>query len=222
MIQSWVTAGTSLAALTEDTSRATLHTLVSTGRQRHSVRAQKARPEWRTPRSPEDRHRRPAGDPVAARARPGLAGYLHKHREEGGTPRSGRGRGLWNRTPTGASRGSLPCPRTGKPAINPDNKTVTGLQDRNAPNGHRHLKSLVMGHAPQRSRLPPSRGRIVMCYSFSRLKGWNSAMPRPLRFCTQNSRRRDSVSPAEYIPNCSRKKSLTTDVRKCKGAVNSS
>ncbi len=47
MIQSKVTAGTSLtalAALAEDTSRATLHTLVSTGRQRHSPRAQKARP----------------------------------------------------------------------------------------------------------------------------------------------------------------------------------
>jgi hypothetical protein len=47
MIQSRVTAGTSLAALAalaEETSRATLHTLVSTGRQRHSQRAQKARP----------------------------------------------------------------------------------------------------------------------------------------------------------------------------------
>jgi hypothetical protein len=47
MIQSKVTAGTSLAALAalaEETSRATLHTLVSTSRQRHSPRAQKARP----------------------------------------------------------------------------------------------------------------------------------------------------------------------------------
>jgi len=47
MIQSRVTAGTSLAALAalaEDTSRATLHTLAVTGRQRHSLRAQKARP----------------------------------------------------------------------------------------------------------------------------------------------------------------------------------
>jgi hypothetical protein len=47
MVQSRVTAGTSLAALAalaEDTSRVLLHTLVSTGRQRHSRRAQKARP----------------------------------------------------------------------------------------------------------------------------------------------------------------------------------
>ena len=47
MVQSRVTAGTSLAALAalaEETSRVTLHTLVSTGRQRHSPRAQKARP----------------------------------------------------------------------------------------------------------------------------------------------------------------------------------
>ena len=47
MVQSKVTAGTSLAALAalaEDASRATLHTLVRTGRQRHSPRAQKARP----------------------------------------------------------------------------------------------------------------------------------------------------------------------------------
>jgi hypothetical protein len=47
MIQSRVTAGTSLAALAalaEDTSQVTLHTLAVTGRQRHSPRAQKARP----------------------------------------------------------------------------------------------------------------------------------------------------------------------------------
>src|SRR5487761_1467510 len=47
MAQSRVTAGTSLAALAalaEDTSRATLHTLTITGRNRHSRRAQKARP----------------------------------------------------------------------------------------------------------------------------------------------------------------------------------
>jgi hypothetical protein len=47
MIQSKVTAGMSLAALAAlagDTSRATLDTLVSTGRQLHSPRAQKARP----------------------------------------------------------------------------------------------------------------------------------------------------------------------------------
>jgi len=47
MIQSKVTAGTALAALAalaEDTSRAMLHTLAVTGRQRHSPRAQKARP----------------------------------------------------------------------------------------------------------------------------------------------------------------------------------
>jgi hypothetical protein len=49
MIQSKVTAGTSLAALAalaEDTSRATLHTLISAGRQRYSPRAQKARPAF--------------------------------------------------------------------------------------------------------------------------------------------------------------------------------
>ena len=47
MIQSKVTAGTSLAALAalaEETSSVTLHTLTVTGRQRHSPRAQKARP----------------------------------------------------------------------------------------------------------------------------------------------------------------------------------
>jgi hypothetical protein len=50
MIQSRVTAGTSLAALAalaEDPSSVTLHTLISTGRQRHSPRAQKARPGFR-------------------------------------------------------------------------------------------------------------------------------------------------------------------------------
>src|SRR5712692_7844376 len=49
MIQSRVTAGTSLAALAalaEDTSRATWHTLVSPGRPRHSPRSQKARPSF--------------------------------------------------------------------------------------------------------------------------------------------------------------------------------
>jgi hypothetical protein len=46
MIQSRVTAGTSLAALAalaEDTSRATLHTLITVGRERHSPREQKHR-----------------------------------------------------------------------------------------------------------------------------------------------------------------------------------
>jgi hypothetical protein len=47
MIQAKVTAGTSLAALAavaEETSRAALHTLIRTSRQRHSPRAQEARP----------------------------------------------------------------------------------------------------------------------------------------------------------------------------------
>ena len=47
MVRSRVTAGTSLAALAavaEETSRAVLHTLTITGRQRHSPRVQKARP----------------------------------------------------------------------------------------------------------------------------------------------------------------------------------
>ena len=46
MVQSRVTAGTSLAALAalaEDTSRATLHTLITTDRERHSPREQKHR-----------------------------------------------------------------------------------------------------------------------------------------------------------------------------------
>ena len=68
MIQSKVTAGTSLpalAALAEDTSRATLHTLISTGRQRHSPRAQKARPALPACRGhQENRHRHPRSDPV--------------------------------------------------------------------------------------------------------------------------------------------------------------
>jgi hypothetical protein len=49
MIQTKVTAATSLAelaALAEATSRTTLHTLIITGRQRHSPRAQKARPRF--------------------------------------------------------------------------------------------------------------------------------------------------------------------------------
>jgi hypothetical protein len=49
MTQTSVTAATSLAqlaALADATSRATLHTLVTTGRQRHSPRQQKARPRF--------------------------------------------------------------------------------------------------------------------------------------------------------------------------------
>jgi len=49
MTQTRVTAATSLAelaALAEATSRATLHTLITTGRQRHSPRKQKARPRF--------------------------------------------------------------------------------------------------------------------------------------------------------------------------------
>ncbi len=49
MTQTMVTAATSLAqlaALADATSRATLHTLVTTGRERHSPREQKARPRF--------------------------------------------------------------------------------------------------------------------------------------------------------------------------------
>jgi hypothetical protein len=49
MTQTRVTAATSLAelaALADATSRATLHTLITTGRQRHSPREQKARPRF--------------------------------------------------------------------------------------------------------------------------------------------------------------------------------
>src|ERR1019366_4773933 len=101
MVQSKVTAGTSLAALAalaEDASRATLHTLVRTGRQRHSPRAQKARP--------------------------GLPGYLHRHRQEGGTPRPCRG--PWNRTLTAASRGLCHTPAPGNL---PSTRTMRMLQD---------------------------------------------------------------------------------------------
>jgi hypothetical protein len=50
MTQSRVTATTSLpelAALADATARTILHTLNITGRQRHSVRAQKHRPQFR-------------------------------------------------------------------------------------------------------------------------------------------------------------------------------
>ena len=49
MIQTKVTATTSLpelAALADATSRSALHTLIVTDRQRHSLRAQKARPRF--------------------------------------------------------------------------------------------------------------------------------------------------------------------------------
>ena len=65
-------------------------------------------------------------------------------------PRPCLGCGPWNRTPTVASRGLSSRPGTDKPAINPDNETVTGMRNRNTPVGHRHLKLLVLGpgHEP--------------------------------------------------------------------------
>ena len=47
----------------------------------------------------------------------------------------------------------------GKPAINPDNETTTGLRDHNTPVGHKHLKSLVLRPTPTRwARCPTVTG----------------------------------------------------------------
>jgi Insertion element 4 transposase N-terminal/Transposase DDE domain len=102
MTQSRVTVSTSLAALTalaEDTSRAVLHTLNSTGRNRHSPGAESPARLPAHRGHQENRHRNPAADPVPPR--PGLAATCPDTRQEGGTPR-----------PAGtAARGTARLPR---------------------------------------------------------------------------------------------------------------
>ncbi|HUY47658.1 MAG TPA: alpha/beta hydrolase [Streptosporangiaceae bacterium] len=73
MTQSRVTAGTSmaaLAALADDTSRAVLHTLNVHGRNRHSPRAQKARPGFQHTAATK---KTVTGIPQVARFHPGTA-----------------------------------------------------------------------------------------------------------------------------------------------------
>jgi hypothetical protein len=101
MASTQVTASSSLhalAAAADASARAALHTLNVPGRQRHSPRAQKARPKFPTPPPPG----RPSPeDPRSPYSRPDSPSPRHHHSlREGGTAPPARGRGPWNRAPS--------------------------------------------------------------------------------------------------------------------------
>jgi len=53
------------------------------------------------------------------------------------------------------------CPGTGKPAINPDNETVTGPRDHDTQSGIDNLKSLLWArHRRPRQNRPHRQGSI--------------------------------------------------------------
>ena len=145
MTSSQVTASSSLnalAAAADAAARAALHILNVPGRQRHSRRAQKARPKFAHTSGtkatitgkPEVTVFAP-GFSLARRQDPGPA------REEG-TP-APRGRGPWNRAPDRRDTRAETVP--GPDITKTDSKKEIGHQSRHAPARCKHLKSVVLG-----------------------------------------------------------------------------
>ena len=133
MASSQVTASSSLdalAAAADAAARAALHVLNVPGRQRHSQRAQKARPKFAHASATKQTV---TGKPADHRVRPRLLitppPEPEPARKEGTAP-GRRGRGPWNRAPsTAATRGQKPCPHITAATTKTDSKTDTDHQD---------------------------------------------------------------------------------------------
>jgi hypothetical protein len=130
-----------LAAAADAATRAALHTLNVPGRQRHSPRAQKARPKFPTPPRP----RRPSPEsPRSPYSRPASL-------SRGNTVAPGRKKEP-PRLRGAADRGTARHPRrdtraSAMPAYYPetDFKTRTGHQANNTPGSTKHLKYVALG-----------------------------------------------------------------------------
>ena len=146
MTSSQVTASSSLdaiAAAAGDAARAALHTLSIPGRQRHSKRAQKARPKF--PHATATK--------VTITGKPQVTvfapGFSHNHGRSqdpaGRRNRSARrGRGPWNRAPSRRDTRAKPCPHPGYAITEADSRTDTEHEASDTSEHHKHLKSLVL------------------------------------------------------------------------------
>ena len=147
MAFSHVTASSSLdalAAAADAAARAALHTLNVPGRERHSQRAQKARPKF--PHASGTKQT-VTGKPQVIVFAPSraLTTDRHQNRKEGGTapPSGAADRGT--RAAPAATSGRLPRPHITIGATKTDSKTGKRHEDRNNPARRKHLKSLVLG-----------------------------------------------------------------------------
>ena len=145
MTSSQVTASSSLdalAAAAEAAARAALHTLNAAGRERHSPRAQKARPKFRhTAATKKTVTRKPQVTVFAPSQALTAAGQ--ETRQEGGTAPAAGARTVEPRRPA-ATRGQTPCPHTTAAITETDSKTETGQQSRNTLTPYKHPKSVVL------------------------------------------------------------------------------
>jgi len=153
MTSSQVTATSSLdalAAAADAAARAALHALNVPGRERHSPRAQKARPKFAHASGTKQTV---TGKPqviVFAPSRALTAARQENHREGGTTPPSGAADRGTARNPA-ATRGREPCPHAVTAITKTESKTRTEHQNRNTSENHEHLKSLVL---PRRRAYP--------------------------------------------------------------------
>ena len=156
MTSTQVTAPSSLEAIAaagDAAARAALHALNVPGRQRHSERAQKARPKFpHATATKTDRHRETPGHRVRTRLQ--LARRARRARQEGGgtAPARPGPRTVEPRASPAATRGPQPYPDTGNVITETDSRTDTEHQDRNTSGQPKHLKSLVLGREPPRPR----------------------------------------------------------------------
>jgi len=152
MTSSQVTASSSLhalAAAADAAARAALRTLNAAGRERHSPRAQKARPKFRhTAATKKTVTTKPQVTVFAPSQALTAAGQ--ETRQEGGTTPAAGARTVEPRASPAATRGQTPRPHTTAAITETDSRTETGQQSRKTLTLYKHPKSVVL--TPQRQR----------------------------------------------------------------------
>ena len=161
MTSSQVTASSSLdalAAAADAAARAALHTLNVPGRERHSPRAQKARPKF--PHASATKQT-VTGKPQVTVFAPSqaLTAARQETRQEGGTapPAGAADRGT-ARHPRRDTRANT-MPAHHRRHHETDSKTETGQQSRNTPTPYKHLKSVVLSQTVTSLRKPDTRSQ---------------------------------------------------------------
>jgi hypothetical protein len=148
MTSSQVTASSSLDALAgaaDAAARAALHALNVPGRERHSPRAQKARPKFAHASGTKQTVTGKPQVTVFAPSRALTAARQENPREGGTAPPSGAADRGTARNPA-ATRGRELYPHAVTAITKTESKTRMEHQNRNTSENHEHLKSLVLGH----------------------------------------------------------------------------
>jgi hypothetical protein len=152
MTSSQVTASSSLDALAgaaDAAARAALHALNVPGRERHSPRAQKARPKFAHASGTKQTVTGKPQVTVFAPSRALTAARQENPREGGTAPPSGAADRGTARNPA-ATRGRELYPHAVTAITKTESKTRMEHQNRNTSENHEHLKSLVLGPGPSR------------------------------------------------------------------------